>query len=72
MGYTPRLICVHLLLGFHIRLISVFGNAEFKLIVMCNLYSIFSCIIILKSRKPKLYSSVNNRSDFCTVCHKFD
>ena len=29
---------------FHFRLISVFGNAEFKLIVMCNLSSIFSGI----------------------------
>ena len=24
------------------------GNAEFKLIVLCNLYSIFNCISILK------------------------
>ena len=31
------------------RLISVFENVEFKLIVICNLYSIFSCISILKS-----------------------
>ena len=38
MGHTFRLVCSQLLLGFDIRLISVFGKAEFKLIVMCNLH----------------------------------
>ena len=60
------------MLRFHIRLISVFGNTEFKLTVMCNLYSIFSCISILKSCKPILYCSLNDRADFCTTCHMVD
>ena len=50
----------------------MFGNAEFKLIVMCNLYSIFSYISQLKSSKLKLYCSLNDMADFCTVCHMFD
>ena len=50
----------------------MFGNAQFKLIVMCNLYSIFSCISILKSCKLKLYYNLNDRADFCTVCHMLD
>ena len=57
---------------FHIRLISVFGKGEFKLIVMCNLCSVFRCISILKSCKLELYCSLNERADFCTVCHMFD
>ena len=61
-----------LLLGFHIRLISVFGNAEFKLIVMCSLYSIFSGINILRSCKLKLHCSLNDRADLCTVCHMLE
>ena len=72
MGKTRRLIGCQLLLGFHIRLTSVFGNAEFKSIVMCNLQSVFSCISILKSFKPKLYFRLINRADFCTVCHMLD
>ena len=36
-------------------LISVFGNAKFKLIVMCD-----------------LHCSLNDRADFCTVCHLLD
>ena len=36
-------------------------NSEFKLTIMCNLYSIFGCISILKSCKPKLYCSLNDR-----------
>ena len=47
----------------------MFGNAEFKSIVMCNLYSRFSCMSTLKSWKLKLYFSQNDRADFCTVCH---
>ena len=39
---------------------------------MCNLYSIFSCISILKSCKLELYCSLNDRADFCTACHIFD
>ena len=39
---------------------------------MCNLYSIFSCINILNSCKLKLYSGLNDRADFCTVCHMLD
>ena len=70
--YNHRLICSQLLLGFYIRFIGVFWNAEFKLSVMCNLYSIFSCISILKSYKPKLYSSQNDRAEICTVCHVLD
>ena len=66
------LICSQLLLEFYIRLMSVFGNVEFKLIVMCNLYSIFSCISILKSCKPTLHCSLNDRAFFCTVCHMLD
>ena len=50
----------------------MFGKGECKLIVMCNLYSIFSCISILKSRKLKLYCILNDRADFSTVCHMFD
>ena len=46
----------------------MFGNAEF----MCNLYGIFSCIGILKSCKPKLYCRLNDRADFCNVCHMLD
>ena len=67
MGYTCRLVCSQLLVGFHILLLSVFGNTEFKLIVMCYFYSIFSCISILKSCKPKLYCSIDDRADFGTV-----
>ena len=48
-------MCSQLLVGFHIRIISVLGNAELKLIVMCKLYRKFSCISILKNCKPKLY-----------------
>ena len=44
-----QFICSQILLGFNIQLISVFGNVELKLIVMCKLYSIFSCIRIDKS-----------------------
>ena len=69
---TCMLLCSQILLGFHIRLISVFENSEFKLIEMSNLYSIFSCISILKSCSPKLYCSLNDRADFCTVCHMLD
>ena len=50
----------------------MFGNAEFKLIVMCNLYSIFRCISILKSCKLKIYYSVNDKADIGTICHMFD
>ena len=46
----------------------MFGNAEFRLIVMCNLYSIFSCISIQKSCKLKLCCSLNDMEDFCTIC----
>ena len=46
MGKTCRLICSQLLVGFHIRIISLFGNPEFKLVVISNLYSIFSSISI--------------------------
>ena len=48
------------------------GNAEFKLIVMCYLCCILSCISILKSCELKLYDSVDDRADFCTVCHILD
>ena len=54
MGQTCRIICRQLLIVFYIRLIRVFGNAEFKLIVMYNLCSIFNCISTLKNCKPKL------------------
>ena len=49
---------------------SVFGNAEFKLIVTCNLNSIFSSISILKSCKPKLCCSQNDKqtSVFFVIC----
>ena len=47
----------------------MFGNAQLKVIVMCDLYSIFSCISILKSCKLELYCSLNDRADFCIVCH---
>ena len=50
-----------ILVGFHVRIINVFGNTKFTLIVMCNLYSVFSCISILKSYKPKLYCSLDDR-----------
>ena len=50
----------------------MFGNVELKLIVKCNFYSIISCISKLKSRKLKLYCSLNDRADFCTVCHVLD
>ena len=50
----------------------MFGNEEFKLIVMCNLCSIFGCINILKNCKLKLYCSLNDRADVCTVCYLFD
>ena len=65
-------VCIQLLLGFHIRLRNVFGNVEFKLIAKCNSYSIFSCISIPKSCKPKLYCTRSDRADFCTVCHMLD
>ena len=48
------------------------GNAELQLIVMCNLYCMFSCICTLKSCKPKLYCCLNDKADFCTVCHMLD
>ena len=38
----------------------MFGNAQLKVIVMCDLYSIFSCISILKSCKLELYCSGSN------------
>ena len=47
----------------------MFGNAEFELIAMCNFYSIFSCLSILKSCELKLYCSLNDRAYVCTVCH---
>ena len=50
-------------------IISVFENTEFKLIVMCNFYSTYSGINILKSCKPKLFYSLGYRADFYTVCH---
>ena len=50
----------------------MFGNAKLKLIVMCNLYSIFSGISVLKSCKSKLCCSLNDRANFCTVCHMLD
>ena len=40
----------------------MFENTEFKLIVICNLYSILSCISILKSSKLKSYCSLNDRA----------
>ena len=46
--------------------ISGFGNIKFKLIVMYNLYSISSCITILKSSKPKVFWSLDDRADFST------
>ena len=61
-----------LLVGFHIRIISIFGNTEFKSIVMCNLYRIFTCIRILKSCKSKLYCSLDDKAHFCTACHMLD
>ena len=51
---------------------SMFGNAEFKLIVMCNLYSIVSCTSILKSCKLKSYCNLSDRADFCTICYMLD
>ena len=54
------------------NLISVFGNTGFTLIVLCILYSIFSCISIMKNCKPKLYGSLDDRADFCTLCHMLD
>ena len=39
---------------------------------MCNFYSAFGCINILKSCKLELYCSLNDSADFCTVCHMFD
>ena len=39
---------------------------------MCNLYSVFSGISILESCKLELYCSLNDRANFCTVCHMFD
>ena len=39
---------------------------------MWNLFSLFSGINILKSCKPKLYCSRNDRADFFTVCHMLD
>ena len=59
-------ICSQLLVGFHIRIISVFEKAEFKLIAMYNLFS------ILKTCKPKLYCSLDDTGDSCTVCYVFD
>ena len=50
----------------------MFGNNEFKLIVVCNLYSIVSSISILKSCKLKLYFSLNDKAGFCTICHILD
>ena len=50
----------------------MFGNVELKLIAMCNLYSIFSCISILISCKLKSYCSLNDRAYFCTVCRMLD
>ena len=47
-------------MGFHIRIISVFGNAEMKLSVMCNFYSVFGRISIMKSCKPKLLYNRRN------------
>ena len=49
-----------------------FGNVEFKFIVMCNLYSIFSRRNIHKSCNFKLCCSLSDRADFCTVYHLLD
>ena len=65
-------ICCELLVGFHIRIISVFGNTEIKLIEMCNFYSIFSCISKLNGCKPKLYCGLDDREDYCSVCQVLD
>ena len=49
----------------------MFGNIKVKLIVTCNLYSILSCKIILKNCNPN-YCNLDDRLDFCIVCHMFD
>ena len=56
--------CNHFLLT---SVISLLENTEFKLIVMCNVFRLFGCISTVKSYKPKLYCSLNDRADFCTV-----
>ena len=69
-------MCSQLLVGFHSQIISAFENAEFRLIVMFNLYGIFSCISILKSCKPTLHCSLDDRADFvpfaCLPCVELD
>ena len=55
-----RVFCSQLLIGFRIQLISVFGNTEFKLIVVCNLRSILSSIsspVALQLRSPPKVSA---------------
>ena len=37
-----------------------------------HFYSIFSCISILNSNKPKLFCSLDDKVDFYTVCHVLD
>ena len=71
MGLTWRLICCQLIVKFHIQIISVFGNIEFKLIVMCNLYSVLICKSILKNCRLNLdynVAGLDDRADFCIVC----
>ena len=53
IGLICRLICCQFLVEFHVRTISIFGNIEFKFIVMCNLNSTLSCKSILKSCKSR-------------------
>ena len=46
----------------------------FKLTVMCNSYSISveGCTSKLKIYKLKLCCSLDDRADFCIVCHLLD
>ena len=69
MGYLDLNMLDYLQLAsrrVHLRRISIFGNTEFKLIVLCC--CILSCISILRSFISKLYCSLDDRAHFWSVC----
>ena len=71
MGLICGLIGSQLLVGFDIQIMSKVWNIEFKLIVMCNLCDILSSESVLENYKPRLYCSLDDRANFCTVYHTY-
>ena len=50
-------------------MISIFGNIEFKLIIMFNLHSILSCQNLLKNCYPNIHSNLDCKVDFCNLSY---